>query len=272
MLRAALLSIVLVWPGIASAQRSETCYGLLCIIAETRDASVILSARNASGHAPITAALTLDLDNMIARGVANATLRPGEIRDFVTLTPSGSPPYEYRYRYQWVPGDTRARPDPGATYALPFRRAALPVVQSCGGWFSHRGEADQAVDFGMPIGTPVHAARTGRVVMVRTDSREGGRARRFIGRDNTILIEHADGSIANYAHLSYRSARVAEGESVQAGDMIALSGNTGYSASPHLHFELYTPLANGGRKSWPVAWRIGGERVLCPRRGTILRN
>ncbi len=255
-----------------AAQTSETCYGPLCIRAERQGDTTTLMARNATDAAPLSVAIALRLENMNARGVDRAVLRPGEIRQLVILTPDAPGEWRYHYDYEWIPGDYDARPDPRARYALPFRQGALPVLQSCNGWFSHRGEANQAVDIGMPEGTPVRAARAGRVILVKMDSRVGGRSRKYLGQDNKVLVQHDDGSVAAYAHMLPASARVAPGARVAVGDVLALSGNTGFSAQPHLHFELYTPLPGGGRKSWPVTWQIDGRDTVCPRRGTVLRN
>ncbi len=63
---------------------------------------------------------------------------------------------------------------------------------------------------------------------------------------NYIVIRHGDGLYSLYAHLKKGSLRVADGDTVKAGDIIAEVGNTGMSTAPHLHFQLMTtsdPLA-----------------------------
>ncbi|MBJ3762804.1 M23 family metallopeptidase [Maribius pontilimi] len=256
----------------ADAQTRNQCFEVLCIDTATRGETTILTARNTARNTPITVSLALRLDNLDAEGTGQAVLAPGKARQLFILTPRGRGASEFTYDYSWMPGDFRARPDPRATYALPFRGAALPVLQGCDGWFSHRGELGQSIDFAMPIGTQVHAARAGRVIFTKRDSQRGGPSQRFINDDNKVLVQHADGSVAAYAHLAFDSARVVPGQDVRAGDVLALSGNTGFSAEPHLHFELYTPKPEGGRQTWPVRWRIGDETVVCPRRGTVLNN
>lgn len=265
-----LLLIVLSLP--ASAQSRDECFGALCVMSETRGGATVVTARNVDRVAPISLALTFRLRNMVAEGTGQAVLGPGDARQVAVLRPKGPGTWLFRYDYSWVPGDFRARPDPAALYELPFRGAAFRIAQSCGGWFSHRGESAQAIDFVMPIGTPVRAARPGRVIVTRMDSQRGGASPAYADDDNKVLVQHRDGSVAAYAHLSYRSAKVVPGQSVVAGDVLALSGNTGYSARPHLHFEVYTPVAGGGRRSWPVRWHTGRSVVICPPRGTVLRN
>jgi len=84
----------------------------------------------------------------------------------------------------------------------------------------HRG-----LDFAVPVGTSVVASAGGQVIT----SRSGG------GYGEYILIQHSGGYQTLYAHLSRRL--VSEGQSVSAGQQIGLSGNTGTSTGPHLHFE-----------------------------------
>jgi murein DD-endopeptidase MepM/ murein hydrolase activator NlpD len=52
----------------------------------------------------------------------------------------------------------------------------------------------------------------------------------------TVVIEHLDGFISKYSHLS--KALVTEGQTVQLGQEIAIMGNTGRTTGPHLHFEI----------------------------------
>ncbi len=92
-----------------------------------------------------------------------------------------------------------------------------------------------AIDFKMPIGTRVTAAREGEVVVARGEFFDGN------GEDlkeNFVFIRHADGSIARYFHLTHDGALVKVGDKIKQGQVIGLSGNTGQSAGPHLHFDV----------------------------------
>jgi murein DD-endopeptidase MepM/ murein hydrolase activator NlpD len=86
-----------------------------------------------------------------------------------------------------------------------------------------------AVDYGVPTGTPVKAAASGTVVAVGS----GSGARSY---GNNIEISHADGFSTMYAHLNSSNVRI--GQTVTQGEVVAQSGNTGFSSGPHLHFEL----------------------------------
>jgi murein DD-endopeptidase MepM/ murein hydrolase activator NlpD len=88
------------------------------------------------------------------------------------------------------------------------------------------GALHPGTDLAVPPGTPVYAANAGTVILSRWNG----------GYGNNVMIRHDDGVISVYGHASKLMCR--EGDRVRAGDLIALSGNTGYSTGPHLHFEL----------------------------------
>jgi murein DD-endopeptidase MepM/ murein hydrolase activator NlpD len=95
-----------------------------------------------------------------------------------------------------------------------------------------------AVDIVMPIGTPVLAARAGKVIDMEDDFHGAGQQDRYLARSNQIRILHSDGTMAVYAHLQPNSLKVRKGAMVGTGQWIANSGNTGFSSGPHLHFVI----------------------------------
>lgn len=104
----------------------------------------------------------------------------------------------------------------------------------------HRG-----VDFGVPSGTSVYAPDDGVVERCFFDEGGGGMV--------IFLMHPQHGVRTAYLHLS--SFTVQNGQQVRAGDRIALSGNTGHSTGPHLHFEVRRPAANGSDDRLnPAAW------------------
>lgn len=136
-----------------------------------------------------------------------------------------------------VPGQPGARHTPFA-YRLPFAGEKVQVSQAGAGRFSHEdAENRDAVDFPLPEGTPILAARGGLVMQAvdQFDS-NGLDPARDRGRANFIRLLHDDGSMAVYAHLQHRGVLVRQGQRIEQGQRIALSGNTGYSTAPHLHF------------------------------------
>ena len=107
-----------------------------------------------------------------------------------------------------------------------------------------KGDAHKGMDIAVPIGTPVMSPISGTIIGAS-----------YIGTwGNQIRVKGADGSIHLMAHLSGFAARV--GQQVQAGQVIAYSGNTGRSTGPHVHWEIW---AQGGRSSMmdPMDWASG---------------
>jgi len=83
------------------------------------------------------------------------------------------------------------------------------------------------IDITMPKGTPLHATADG---VVSFSGRNGGNG-------NVVVIEHGHGLTSVYAHNSQNSVKA--GQAVKRGDAIALSGSTGISTGPHLHYEVW---------------------------------
>lgn len=86
-----------------------------------------------------------------------------------------------------------------------------------------------AIDIGIPVGSPVVASAPGEVIISKTSGWNSGYGR-------YIVISHYNGTQTLYGHLSENL--VAEGETVSQGQYIGLTGNTGKSTGPHIHFEI----------------------------------
>jgi murein DD-endopeptidase MepM/ murein hydrolase activator NlpD len=133
------------------------------------------------------------------------------------IAPGGQKPYQVRHVVAWsgaVPKDAK--------------RGSGSFGWPVSGYITQRySEVHPAVDIGVVIGSPVKAADSGYVAVV-------GRSDTGYGR--YVLIDHGNGFQTVYAHLSVIYVEV--GQSVGKGQTIALSGNTGKSTGPHLHFEI----------------------------------
>jgi murein DD-endopeptidase MepM/ murein hydrolase activator NlpD len=113
-------------------------------------------------------------------------------------------------------------------------RLARPIVAPVGDVFGPRGNRFHAgVDFLAETGTPVGAARAGRVVFAGPSSGGWG---------NLVVLAHGQGVRTKYAHLSRIDVRV--GALVGGGSTIGLVGATGEATGPHLHFEVLVRGAN----------------------------
>lgn len=166
----------------------------------------------------------------------------------------------FRLWLEAVPGDPSAKPR-DIEYGYPLRTDTQRIEQGWGGGFSHTdAENRHAVDFAVPVGTPVVAAREGVVMQLESDFDETGLdAKRDSGRANFVRILHDDGSMAVYAHLAPDGMRVRAGQRVARGQVIALSGNTGYSGGPHLHFVVQV---NRGMRLESIPFRMFGPRGI----------
>jgi murein DD-endopeptidase MepM/ murein hydrolase activator NlpD len=128
-------------------------------------------------------------------------------------------------------------PDLDYNYRFPFKKGKkYEVSQSFNGKASHSSvESQYAIDFQLDIGEPVHAAREGTVVkVIDWFTKQGGKE--LTNAANKIVILHSDGTFAIYAHLDYKGSFVKEGDVVTKGQKIGVSGLTGYTRGPHLHF------------------------------------
>lgn len=131
-------------------------------------------------------------------------------------------------------------PQLNSPYILPYAAGqAHPVIQgNCAPrehpW-THFGAARYAYDFGMPIGTPVLAAREGAVGFVRDNFSDDEHGK---NQGNVVILVHPDGTVALYGHLTKNGALVKVGQIVRQGERIGTSGNSGESPTPHLHFQV----------------------------------
>nr|WP_244183553.1 M23 family metallopeptidase [Xanthomonas codiaei] len=160
-------------------------------------------------------------------------------------------------RLEVIPGDPQAQPQP-VRYQLPFRDRPVQVDQGYGGHFSHADLPNwYAVDFTLPQGTPVLAAREGVVMELRQDVTDGSADDPAAGGGNLVRLLHADGSMALYAHLAPGGVAVRLGQRVDTGERLGASGNTGYSTAAHLHFSVQR---NAGLQLVSVPFRMLGPQ------------
>lgn len=121
-------------------------------------------------------------------------------------------------------------------YILPFPKGqTYLLLQGNCGKHSHQGNDVFSYDFRMPIGTPVIAMRAGKVVNLKEEYRNGSNTNDSL---NFIIILHDDSTASRYLHITENGAMVEKGQYVNAGDIIALSGNSGLSTEPHLHVDV----------------------------------
>ena len=170
--------------------------------------------------------------------------------------------WDYTYTNYYKLGSNCAQPDQ-YVYQLPYGPGnKFKVTQGYNGKFSHTGSNRYAIDWDMPEGTLVHAARGGLVVRVKDDSDQGGPSIAYDPFNNYVLIRHADGTLGHYCHLQKDGVLVKVGQTVNAGDVIAHSGNTGFSSGPHLHFCVFMTKDGKTRVSIPVKYRTRRDKSV----------
>jgi murein DD-endopeptidase MepM/ murein hydrolase activator NlpD len=115
------------------------------------------------------------------------------------------------------------------------------------GFHTAQRPAHHGVDIAVPKGRPIHATAAGVVSTVRCNAitpdgsdygcdHDGSPA--VAGCGWYVDIEHAGGTVTRYCHLLTRPA-LTEGQQLAAGDVIGVSGSSGNSSGPHLHFEVH---------------------------------
>ena len=172
------------------------------------------------------------------------------------LVPATPAVAEFGLSMEAVPGDPRAKPQ-DVDYGLPLPRTSVQVHQGFGGSFSHTDPQNRyAIDFGVKQGTTIVAARGGVVMQVESDFDKAGLdLEKYGGRANYVRILHDDGTMGLYAHLRPEGVLVRVGQRVRQGQQIGLSGNTGFTSGPHLHFAVQV---NRGMNLLSIPFRMPG--------------
>ena len=169
---------------------------------------------------------------------------------------------EAGWSYQWEAGFTLGKPQKGPpknlSIGLPFLGGPHLVSQSFFGEASHTGyrEAEYAVDITMPENTPIVAVADGVVMDTEKDFSRAGWGQQFADEANVVRLLHDDGTMSIYAHLAADGIKVQRGQRVKKGEVLAASGNTGYSSGPHLHFAMQM---NEGKKLISFPFKFDGS-------------
>jgi murein DD-endopeptidase MepM/ murein hydrolase activator NlpD len=194
---------------------------------------------------------------------------PGVVLTAYTLEGTGGAPHAAIALHARF-GDPDARPAP-YPYRLPYPAGqTFSVLQGFHGAFSHRGSNEYAVDFDCPVATHVLAARPGIVVASNAAAQGAGTTPAYQERDRTnfVYVLHDDGTLGEYMHLAPSGVKVTPGQRVARGDELALSWFTGFSSTPHLHFQVLTAAPDGiAARSFPFVLAVAPGRVEAPVRG-----
>ena len=219
----------------------------------------------------LTVALELTLTNMTATppGPVRVVCPPqSTIKGTVLKATNANQNWRWNYSYNYIWGSTQAKFDPNVNYLLPYALgSSFRIMQGHNGKTSHFGNTRFAIDFDVPRLTPIHAARAGKVVLTQDGFDEGKLEPSYKEKANFVYIRHADATLAEYVHLTKGTLRVKIGDMVQAGQLVGLSGNSGYSTGPHLHFMVFRARDAKNQESLPVRFLTREGPGLIPEQG-----
>lgn len=230
-------------------------------------------ARNTKTY-PVTIELNIQFENLKPDKNLpyTAVISPRDNTKIMELTYTDlEKGWEYRSSYRYYMGDVFARHNDSFAYRLPFPKGdSYRITQGFGGGFSHGGELQHALDFDMPEGTPIYAARPGTVVMLEEGNTEGGPTEDMMEFANFITVIHDDGTFADYSHLRHNGVNVQVGQQVRMGQLIGYSGATGFATGPHLHFVVKKTKKGGGFISIPVKFTTTKGIIQLEEGGTYV--
>ncbi|MGP1991559.1 M23 family metallopeptidase [Zobellia laminariae] len=230
---------------------------------------------------PISVELSYELENFQSINENEIFIIPKKttrilLTSFKKIDSSKKGIYNYSFKHYF--GDvTNTTYDKKAVYSLPLPPTKSYLLgQGYNGAASHKGNSAYSLDFQMPEGTKVYAARDG-IVVDAEDSNDKGCPKPECGKfQNHVIIFQKDGTFSGYAHLKQHSIQVQIGDSVVAGQFIAESGSTGYTTGPHLHYEVFMKrLTKEGIEtiSVPVQFRINTNgKVSVPKEGAFYKR
>lgn len=239
-----------------TALAARPCTEVLCIDVESTPGAVTFYARSRADD--ISVEFSTKAVNMKPQKHKMLKVVPRGRTALMTLTAVPGKRFTYEYDYVWHWGKAGAVHDDRISYRMPYEAGSrYSLFQGPDGSLSHRGKF--AYDFPMKRGTPICAARAGLVVQVVDGFGEGGADDRFRDQVNKINVLHDDGTFAEYVHLQRGSMRVKILDRVVAGTILALSGNSGWTTGPHLHFEVWRRMAGAPRQTLPVKFQTNGR-------------
>jgi murein DD-endopeptidase MepM/ murein hydrolase activator NlpD len=151
-------------------------------------------------------------------------------------------------------------PCPDATF--PAREDSPYILRNvrqgnCNAANTHNGGESYAYDIEMAIGSDIIASRGGQVLAVIEEFTDD---QHELDQGNVVAIDHGDRTYAKYGHITLAGSLVAVGDTVEQGQVIALSGDSGASQGPHVHFAVKecppdAPIGSAACTSIPVAFR-----------------
>ena len=253
--------------------RGDSCAWRVCVRAEETASGRVYRAFN---REPVPATVVLQF-----RSPGN--LRPGAERPIEKVVPPGSNVLMARMNSivhdRSIGAELSISIDLGASttiadvnylYAVPFGgERARELIQGFGGADSHLESMRYSLDFAMPQGTPILAARAGTVFYLQDGFTVGRADPVLLERANLVVVAHSDGTMASYGHLR-RGIPVSIGDTVGVGDWLGWSGATGFAGRPHLHFHVGKRLLGTPGRTIPIKLRDRDGHLLGLEVGSLI--
>lgn len=223
--------------GVAIAQPKVSFF------TEKTSQGIVFYANN-DEYCPVSTQLSFNMSNLkAATGKQSLFVIPAQAKKFLitSLNKINTKTCDFKFNYKFKSnyGDiTSTSYDTLYEYDLPFTKGKSVVLdQGYNGTYSHQNE--NSLDFNLPLGSEVCAARDGVVVEIVQNNSKFCASKACIDFANYVTVYHSDGTFARYSHLQQNGVKVNVGDSIIQGQVIALSGNTGFTNGPHLHFVCY---------------------------------
>jgi len=264
------LGLCLTLPGCQPVRRSArlggsgNCAWRVCLTQQ--DAPSGRSYRISNGEpVPVTVGLSFRaLQNLVPplEDTVRRVVPPNSTRVITLAAVQPGRPVQARVSISIDLGASTTVPDSALTYAVPFGGSEpRRLIQGFDGEETHLGSMRFSLDFAMPQGTPVLAARAGRVLLVQDGFTEGGADPSLLERANLVVVVHSDYTMASYGHLLPGLA-VSAGDSVREGQQLGFSGRTGFAGQPHLHFHVGLRMLGEPGRTIPIRLHDRDGQVL----------
>ncbi len=185
--------------------------------------------------------------------VIPAKSKKNKVTDLITIREGKA--FKMSYTMKMTFGNINSDYDKDFKYYLPLKKnVPYKLSQGYNGRASHQNV--YALDFMMPSGTEIYAARGGTVIEVVESHNKSCNHSSCNKYNNYITVYHDDGSFSEYNHIKRNGSIVKEGEIIEIGQLIGYSGNTGWTTGPHLHFSIFLERI-GKRETIPTKFLVG---------------
>jgi len=136
-------------------------------------------------------------------------------------------------------------------YTIPFKKRPVKIGQGFNQgshikWPEDKEDFTYSIDFLLRQGTKIISSRKGKIIKVKTNGNKNYSGKNLKKGEeaykkhmNEIIIKHEDNTYASYSHLKKYKPLVKVGQKIKQGQLIGISGNTGWSSAPHLDFSVF---------------------------------